>query len=71
MPIDRAVPSIVRIAASRLAALRSGIFCRAISSTCFLVTLPTLSRLGTPEPFSSPAALISRIDAGGVLVMKV
>src|SRR5439155_4578321 len=36
-PRLRAVPSTVRIAASRLAAVRSGIFMRAISSTCFFV----------------------------------
>ena len=29
---------------------------RAISSTCFFVTLPTLVLFGTPEPFGTPAA---------------
>ena len=53
MPIDRAVPSTMRIAASRLAALRSGILVLAISSTWRLDTLPTFSRLGSPEPFSA------------------
>ena len=28
-------------------------------------------RFGTPEPFGMPAAFMSRIAAGGVLVMKV
>ena len=71
MPIERAVPSMILIAASRLPALRSGSFVLAISSTCASVTLPTLFLFGTPEPFSIPAALSSRIEAGGVLVMKV
>ena len=35
------------------------------------MTLPTLFLFGTPEPFCTPAALSSRIAAGGVLVMKV
>src|SRR4051812_50175078 len=33
--------------------------------------LPTLVLLGSPEPFSILAALLSRIEAGGVLVTKV
>src|SRR5262249_7349730 len=37
----------------------------------FFVTLPTFSLLGVPEPFGTPAAFSSRIEAGGVLVMKV
>jgi hypothetical protein len=44
------------IAASTEAAFRSGIFCVAISRTCFSVTLPTLSLFGVPEPFWRPAA---------------
>src|SRR5207248_4791660 len=68
IPIDRAVPSTVLIAASKDAAFRSGIFVRAITSTCCFVTLPTLFLFGTPEPFCRPAALSRRIDAGGVLV---
>src|SRR5687768_2605108 len=54
-PIERAVPSMILIAASRLPALRSGSFALAISATCDLVTFPTLVLLGTPEPFSTPA----------------
>ena len=61
----------VLTAASRLAAFRSGILVLAISSTWARVTVPTFLRLGSPEPLSMPAALISRIAAGGVLVMKV
>ena len=56
MPIDRAVPLTLLIAASTEAAFRSGIFCFAMSSTCFAVTLPTLSLFGVPEPFAIPAA---------------
>jgi hypothetical protein len=58
-------------AASRLPAFKSGSFVLAISSTCARVTVPTLLRFGSPEPFSTPAAFCSRIEAGGVLVMKV
>src|SRR5580658_9160090 len=71
MPIDRAVPRMLLIAVSTDAALRSGIFCFAISSTCLAVTLPTLSLFGVPEPLAMPAARFNRIEAGGVLVMKV
>src|SRR5271156_4357903 len=70
MPIDRAVPFTLLTAASTEAAFRSGIFCLAISSTCFSVTLPTLSLLGVPEPLATPAARFNRIAAGGVLVIK-
>src|SRR6185437_10244668 len=38
---------------------------------CFSVTLPTLSLLGVPEPLAMPAARFSKIEAGGVLVIKV
>src|SRR5216684_4959162 len=69
--MDRAVPRTLLIAVSTEAAFRSGIFCLAMSSTCFSVTLPTLSLLGVPDPLAMPAARFNRIDAGGVLVMKV
>ena len=68
--MDRAVPSTDLIAAARSEALRSGIFCFAISSTCFFVTFPTLFLFGTPEPFSTLAAFFRRIAAGGVFRMK-
>src|SRR6202050_1566740 len=71
IPMERAVPFTLLTAASTEAAFRSGIFCLAISSTCFSVTLPTLSLLGVPEPLATPAARFSRIAAGGVLVMKL
>src|ERR1700758_3568138 len=71
MPIDLAVPRTLLIALSTDAAFRSGIFCFAMSSTCFAVTLPTLSLFGVPDPLAMPAARFNRIEAGGVLVMKV
>jgi hypothetical protein len=43
----------------------------AISRTWARVTVPTFVRFGTPEPLASPAARLSRIAAGGVLVMNV
>src|SRR5438105_9362256 len=71
IPMDRAVPSTVLIAASSDAAFRSGIFVLAISSTCLRVTFPTLFLLGTPEPFWMPAALNRSTAAGGVFVTNV
>ena len=50
MPIDRAVPAIVRIAASRSVVLRSGIFVVAMSLSCFWEILPTLILFGSFEP---------------------
>src|SRR5499433_2354864 len=70
-PTLRAVPSIVRIAASSDSADRSGRLSSAISRTWARVTLPTLPRLGSAAPFSTPAAFLSSTEAGGVLVMKV
>src|SRR6266702_4344994 len=67
----RAVPITVRIADSRLVVLRSTSLIFAISSTCFFVTLPTLLRFGSAEPFAMFAARFSRTDAGGVFRMKV
>src|ERR1041384_1791100 len=70
-PIERALPATMRIAASRSAALRSGILVLAISSTCFLVILPTLSVCGLGLPDSMPAAFLISTVVGGVLMMKV
>ena len=44
---------------------------RAISSTCALVTVPTLFLFGSAEPFGTLAARLSRIGAGGVFSTKV
>src|SRR5664280_2645772 len=71
IPMLRAVPSIWRMAPSISRAFRSFIFSWAISRTCARVTLPTFSRLGTPEPFSIPAALRNKTAAGGVFSTKV
>ena len=71
MPMLRAVPSIMRAAASTSLADRSAILIAAISRTWARVTRPIVSRFGVPEPFSMPAALRSRSAAGGVLRMNV
>ena len=65
------MPATVLTADSSESQLRSGIFCLAISSTCFIVTEPTLFLFGTAEPTAMLAAFFSSTDAGGVLVMKV
>jgi len=67
----RALPATVFMAVSRLAAVRSGIFAFAISSTCLRVSLPTLSVCGRGLPFSSFAAFLISTVVGGVLMMKV
>src|SRR3954447_25454306 len=71
MPIDRAVPRTICSAASRSLALRSASLVCAISRTCSRVTVATFVLCGSPEPFSTPAALSSSRAAGGVLVMNV
>src|SRR5215218_7960270 len=71
MPIDRAVPAMIFSAWSRSLALRSAILVWAISRTWSRVTEATLVLCGSPEPFSTPAALSSMRAAGGVLVTNV
>src|SRR5204863_3528473 len=71
MPIDRADPSTMRIADSTVSQLRSAIFFSAISLTCALVTLATLSRPGVFEPPSILAAFLRKYDIGGVRISKV
>lgn len=71
IPIFRAVPSMIFIAASMFRVLRSGILVSAISFNCFLLILPTLIFCGCPEPFGTPAAFFNSIDAGGVFRTKV
>ena len=58
IPMLRAVPSTIRIAASTFAAFKSGIFDSAISRTLSRLTVATLLRLGSPEPDSIPAAFL-------------
>src|SRR4029079_2742902 len=70
-PMLRALPAIVRTAASRSAAVRSGCLVLAISSACLRVSLPTLSVCGLLLPFSSLSALRIRTDAGGDFRLNV
>src|SRR5437867_6407673 len=67
MPIDRAVPAMILAAWSMSCALRSLFLVSAISRTWSQLTLATLVLCGSPEPFSTPAALSSSLAAGGVL----
>lgn len=60
-----AVPAIMLAAASSVFALRSAIFCLAISSTCALVIFATLSLFGFALPLSMPHAFLMRTGAGG------
>ena len=69
--MERAVPSTIFIAASIVVGVEVGQLGRAISRTWSLVSLPTFSLCGTPEPFCRPAAFLISSAAGGVLVMKV
>src|SRR5690606_3929539 len=71
MPILRALPAMVRTAASMSAAVRSGIFVLAISSAWARVILPTLSVLALGLPLVMPAAFLIRMVAGGVFITKV
>src|SRR6266480_6165299 len=71
MPMLRAVPSTIRIAASIEVVLRSGSFVCAISRTCARVTLPILSLCGTAEALAIPAARFRSTAAGGVFTMNV
>ena len=66
-----AVPAIMLIAASMLAAFRSGIFISAISLTLSLEIVATFVLLGTPEPDLMLQAFFSKTAAGGVLVIKL
>ena len=52
----RAVPEMVRNAASSLIAFMSLSLIFTISITCFFVTLPTLSLFGALAPDAMPAA---------------
>ena len=57
---ERAEPTTWAIADSIESQLRSGIFCLAISSTCFLVTLPTICVPTVLAPDSMPAAFLRK-----------
>ena len=58
MPIERAVPAIMLIAASSEAAFRSGILVSAIFWQSALDSLATLVLFGTAEPDSIPQAFL-------------
>ena len=66
MPIERAEPSTMRMAASMVSQFKSFIFFSAISLTCALVTAPAVSRPGVFEPLSSLAAFLMKYETGGV-----
>src|SRR5215470_610483 len=70
-PIERAEPSIIRIADSIVSQLRSFIFCSAISFTCALVTVPALSRPGALAPAWMFAAFLRKKETGGVFISNV
>src|SRR6478752_272259 len=69
--MERAVPSICFLAASRSLALRSGILVSAMVAIWAAVTLPASSRPGFWLPLTTLAASRSSTAAGGVLVMNV
>src|SRR5690606_22380153 len=70
-PMLRAVPAMVRAAASRSLVFMSSILTLAISSTWSQLSLPTLSLFGSfePEPglpvVARPQAFFTRMLAGG------
>ena len=70
-PMFRAVPSITFMADSILEQFKSGSFVLAISSNWDLLIFPTDPLADSPAPFSIPAALVIKTEAGGVLVIKV
>src|SRR5699024_4602162 len=71
IPILRAVPSTMRIAASTSAAFKSSIFDSAISFTVSRLTVATFVLFGSPDALSIPAAFFNKTAAGGVFVINV
>src|SRR6185437_1222120 len=71
MPIERAEPSIRRIAFSMSLALRSFILACAIARTWARVTLPALVTPGALDPLESFAAFFRKKEAGAVFISKV
>ena len=71
IPILLAVPAIMLIAASKVAAFKSGIFISAISWILALEIVATLFLFGTPEPDLMLQAFFNKTAAGGVFVMKL
>ena len=66
----RAVPATMRIAMSTSFALRSGILRSAIRRSWSFDSVATLSRFGTPEPFSMPASCLISSAIGGCFRMN-
>src|SRR5262249_41596137 len=60
MPMERAEPSTMRMAASMVSQFKSFIFFSAISLICALLRLPTCSRPGVFDPLSSLAAFLMK-----------
>ena len=70
-PMERAVPAIMLMAASTLAAFRSRILSSAILRSSSLGSSATFCLLGTPLPLSILQAFLIRTAAGGVFVINV
>ncbi len=70
MPIERAVPMTVRLAASISVVFKSGNLVWAISSICLRVRVAIFSRWVLPEPFERPVFFLRRSETGGFLMMK-
>src|SRR5665647_2280390 len=66
MPIERAVPATIFIAASMSLALRSSSLAVAISRNWSLVSAATLTVCGVGEPLATPAAFLISYAGGGV-----
>ena len=66
IPILSAVPRTILIALFKFFVFKSGSLIFAISSNCNSFIEPTVPLLGVAAPFLIFAALIKRIDAGGV-----
>ena len=62
---------IVRTAESTLVVFRSESFSRAMSSTCFLVTLPTLVRLGSAEPNRNKVGKVTKKQVEDIARLKL
>ena len=64
MPIERAVPAMIFMAASVSLAFRSGAFISAMERSWSCVILATLVLLGVPDPLGMPAAFFKKVGGG-------
>lgn len=71
IPMLAAVPAIILMADSMVEQFKSGNFSLAICRNWSIVIFPTFSLCGSFDPFSTPAALRRRTEAGGVFKIKV